>query len=364
MNSKNKQSKLFISLLVAMVLSLSLVGCGKSTEALVKEKLESYEEIAGNKDKEFNGLEFKVNSDIETKSDNYYPVDEDTKYPIVTFDLKDSETDFIESSESTVKLDIKNTENKLWDSEDEVSEYSIDTEDLDGTECFEATYTVELKDEELPEDVLSPNLKVDAFYIPTHSGLYKAAIYTYQEDENDYKFDDFIESFKIKDLQDYTNNQKQERLKTEELDKLKSQINAITCLDGANEQEKQIFDTRKQEALRLIANRASTDEINAAKEQLNTTNSDIQARIDRDKAAAEEAARIQQLQQQAAANAGSSQSGGYSSGNSWTQNSGGITGNATRGYYCVDGTYVGMADPHAKGRANACYGHGGFAINH
>lgn len=256
MNKKNKQSKLFKSLLVAMVLSLSLIGCGKNTEALVKENLESYEEVAGNKDEEFNGLEFKVNSDIETKSDYYYPVDEDTKYPIVTFDLKDSETDFTESSESTVKLDIKNTENKLWDSEDEVSEYSIDTEDLDGTECFEATYTVQLNDEELPEDVLSPNLKVDAFYIPTHSGLYKAAIYTYQEDENDYKFDDFIESFKVKDLQDYTNSKKQERLKTEELDKLKSQINAITCLDGANEQEKQIFDTRKQEALRLIANRA------------------------------------------------------------------------------------------------------------
>lgn len=353
MNKKNKHNKLFKSLFVVMVLSLSLIGCGKSTEALVKEKLESYEEVAGNKNKEFNGLEFKVNSDIETKSDNYYLVDEDTKYPIVTFDLKDSKTDFTESSESSIESAIKGNENQLWNSEDEVSEYSIDTEDLEGIECFEATYTVQLNDEELPEDVLSPNLKVDAFYIPTHSGLYKAAIYTYQEDENNYKFDDFIESFKIKNLQDYTNNKKQERLKTEELDKLKAQINAITCLDGANEQEKQIFDTRKQEALKLIANRASTDEINAAKEQLNTTNSDIQARIDRDKAAEEEAARIQQQQQQAAA-----------ARNSQTQNSGGITGNTIGGYLCVDGTNVGNADPHAKGRANACYGHGGFAINH
>lgn len=353
MNKKNKHNKLFKSLFVVMVLSLSLIGCGKSTEALVKEKLESYEEVAGNKNKEFNGLEFKVNSDIETKSDNYYLVDEDTKYPIVTFDLKDSKTDFTESSESSIESAIKGNENQLWNSEDEVSEYSIDTEDLEGIECFEATYTVQLNDEELPEDVLSPNLKVDAFYIPTHSGLYKAAIYTYQEDENNYKFDDFIESFKIKNLQDYTNNKKQERLKTEELDKLKAQINAITCLDGANEQEKQIFDTRKQEALKLIANRASTDEINAAKEQLNTTNSDIQARIDRDKAAEEEAARIQQQQQQAAA-----------ARNSQTQNSGGITGNTIGGYLCVDGTNVGNANPHAKGRANACYGHGGFAINH
>ena len=83
MNKKNKHNKLFKSLFVVMVLSLSLIGCGKSTEALVKEKLESYEEVAGNKDKEFNGLEFKVNSDIEAKSDYYYPVDEDTKYPIV-----------------------------------------------------------------------------------------------------------------------------------------------------------------------------------------------------------------------------------------------------------------------------------------
>ena len=85
----------------------------------------------------------------------------------------------------------------------------------------------------------------------------------------------------------------------------------------------------------------------------NTTNSDIQARIDRDKAAAEEAARIQQQQQQAAA-----------ARNSQTQNSGGITGNTIGGYLCVDGTNVGNANPHAKGRANACYGHGGFAINH
>ncbi|MDB7985124.1 hypothetical protein [Faecalicoccus pleomorphus] len=46
MNKKNKQSKLLKSLLVAMVLSLSLIGCGKNTEALVKEKLESYEEVA------------------------------------------------------------------------------------------------------------------------------------------------------------------------------------------------------------------------------------------------------------------------------------------------------------------------------
>lgn len=212
-----------------------------------------------------------------------------------------------------------------------------------------------MDDEQLPEDVLSSNLKVDALYIPTHSGLYKAAIYTYQEDENDYKFDDFIESFKIKELQDYTNDKKQERLKTEELNKLKKEIEGISCLDGANDQEKQIFDTRKQEALKLIENRASTDEINAAKEQLNTTNSDIQARIDRDKAAEEEAARIQQQQQQQQAAAAR---------NSQTQNSGGITGNTIGGYLCVDGTNVGNADPHAKGRANACYGHGGFAINH
>ena len=142
MNKKNKHNKLFKSLFVVMVLSLSLIGCGKSTEALVKEKLESYEEVAGNKDKEFNGLEFKVNSDIEAKSDYYYPVDEDTKYPIVTFDLKDSETDFTESSESTLESAIKGNENQLWNSEDEVSEYSIDTEDLEGIECFEATYTV------------------------------------------------------------------------------------------------------------------------------------------------------------------------------------------------------------------------------
>lgn len=34
-------------------------------------------------------------------------------------------------------------------------------------------------------------------------------------------------------------------------------------------------------------------------------------------------------------------------------------------YACMDGTQVpGTSDPHAKGEANACYGHGGFEINH
>lgn len=187
---------------------------------------------------------------------------------------------------------------------------------------------------------------MDSLYIPTYYGLYRASIYTYAEDGNDYKFEEFIDTFNIDKLQNYTSNEKQEKIRNEELSNLKIKVELITCNENANEQERQIFNIRKQEVLNLIAQKASLDEINTAIDQVNMTNTDIQARIDQEDAARAAAEASQKANQQQS----TSSYGGYQ----------GI-GN---GYYCVDGTYVGNADPHARGRANACYGHGGFQVNH
>ena len=74
------------------------------------------------------------------------------------------------------------------------------------------------------------------------------------------------------------------------------------------------------------------------------------AKVEADKRAAEEAAR-KQTQQQAPSNTSSGSSSGNNSPNS------GVT--STVSGYCNDGTYV-TGNPAARGKANACYGHGGW----
>lgn len=159
-----------------------------------------------------------------------------------------------------------------------------------------------------------------------------------------------------------TNTDIQSRLDKEKAEKeaqinaLKSQINSINCVDGANDTERSIFNTRKTDA-QNYANQSGADvnELQSKVDQLNQTNTDIQNRIYNDQVAAQRAAAAA-----AAAAQQNSNSGGYYSGSSSASNnaSGG-------GYACVDGYNPGPGhDIHAKGRANACYGHGGFAVNH
>ena len=139
-------------------------------------------------------------------------------------------------------------------------------------------------------------------------------------------------------------------LENAKYDDYKNRINAISCLDGANSQEQQIFTIRKNQALNLVASKAAVDQIESKINELNTTNTDIQNRKNNEAAAAA----------RAAANASRSSYSSTSSSSSYSSN----TTSSSGGYYCVDGMYVGNANPHARGRANACYGHGGFAVNH
>jgi len=60
----------------------------------------------------------------------------------------------------------------------------------------------------------------------------------------------------------------------------KSEVEAVQLVDGANESESEIFNTRKQQLLDMIERGESNDAINAALAVLKQTNDDIQQRIE------------------------------------------------------------------------------------
>lgn len=346
MKIKYKSLKYIKIVFISLFFALSLLGCSKSSEELVQEKMSESEILLGNQKESFEGLEYKINQDIKKEDSNYYLAGIDNEYPVLEMDVVEEEKDFKEVNSDELEEIIKNTEYGNWSTLDELDNYSIETEIINSEDCYHVSYAIKLDEDNLSDNILTSNLKVDSLYIPTYYGLYRASIYTYAEDGNDYKFEEFIDTFNIDKLQNYTSNEKQEKIRNEELSNLKIKVELITCNENANEQERQIFNIRKQEVLNLIAQKASLDEINTAIDQVNMTNTDIQARIDQEDAARAAAEASQKANQQQS----TSSYGGYQ----------GI-GN---GYYCVDGTYVGNADPHARGRANACYGHGGFQVNH
>ena len=344
----------FVSIMTTATTSLT-------TEQLIENELNSALNLVGDKTAVYKGLEYTVNSGLDNENDVYYLVD-NQHYPNVQFGILKEDKDFQNYDSSKLEKEIK-TFIKSGESLGDISNFSFKKSEIEGKECFISSYLISITDSR--KELLSKALRVKAIHIPTSSGVYNISFLTYKEDNNDYEFDQWLDSFKLDSLYNYTDGLKQnreeeakkieaEKEKQKQLEVLKSEVINIKCNGNANEQEQQIFDTRKQDILTLIENDASIEEISNAKLLLEQTNTDIQARIDREeaeRAAAQQAAKEREAQ--------SSSSNGNSS-SYQESNDAGIRG----GYYCVDGTYVGNANPHARGKANACYGHGGFQVNH
>jgi hypothetical protein len=72
-------------------------------------------------------------------------------------------------------------------------------------------------------------------------------------------------------------------------DSKKDEVNIIKIVDGANEQENEIFNTRKNVILKTIEEKAEFETIDNAIIALKNTNSDINARIENDRAVQEQA---------------------------------------------------------------------------
>lgn len=311
--------------------------------------LTDYQELKGTKSYEIKNLKFEASSKLEeiNNSDEliFYPC-EGEEIPYMMVSVYEDDVDFSDSIKEPQEAKIQNVLKFSAPENSIVENVDLSVEEKDSVQCLKTTYDV------IPEDKDLEKLKADSLLIPTQRGMYAITMYTYASDKNDYKFDEVLNTFEagnlVSTIQDSID-------KDNQLKQLKKEIKKITCLTNANEDEKNIFNTRKEKALKLIEQKASVEEVQKAKEELEKTNQDIQSRIDkeaaekarieeenRQKAIAEEKARQEALQQQQ------------------QQQSYGVDY-----YLCEDGTKVpGTSDPHAKGRANACYGHGGFVINH
>ena len=102
-------------------------------------------------------------------------------------------------------------------------------------------------------------------------------------------------------------------------DSKKDEVNIIKIVDGANEQETEIFNTRKNAVLKAIEEKVEFEKIDNSITTLKNTNTDINTRIDNDRIAHEQA------NLNTWTGGGSSSSGGSWSGNN---SNSGNTGNS------------------------------------
>lgn len=339
----------------------------------VKVEVPIYETLVGDKDENFYDLNYKLNSKLNFESvENKCFLSSEKGIPYVQFSLLDNEQDVHELEQDKLKDEVMNSEVNLWSKDDQITNEEFKQDDS----IYDYFYEVNIKDK---SQFSSNKISVHSKVIPTYSGLYKASIYTYSKDKNDYLFDEWTQSFNINKLLEDTLKVKEKKIedekKAEEERKLKehyvalkTEIENIKCNSSANIQESQIFEIRKQNTLNLIESRALDDEIASSKDELLQTNKDIENRLELERQAeearqAEEQRQLEAQRQAEAARAAQAQQSSSNNQNSYSSSS---SQNDTirGGYYCVDGTYVGNANPHAKGRANACYGHGGFQVNH
>lgn len=394
----------------------------EATKGTIKKKLKKFKVLSGENEVDYEGLKLKVNDKLTEDGNSikrFYPVKKQ-KYPVMTLTVYNESYDYSNFKDIVSKTKVKSYLEYSSVNDSKISKVKYTLKKLNDNEYYKINYNFKLSKK--TKKVLSKKLKGSAAFIPTKKGMYIIKFENYTDDKNNYKFNEVLDTMDISGLYSYLD----EKELQEKLDDLKEQTEKITVLAEANDQEKQIFDTRKQEVLNLIEQKASVEDIQKKIDELNQTNTDIQSRLDKEKAekeaqintlksqinsincvdgandtersifntrktdaqnyANQSDADINELQskvnqlnqtnmdiqnriyndqvaaQQAAAAAAAarqnSNSGGYYSGGSASNDTSG------GGYYCVDGMYVGNANPHARGRANACYGHGGFAINH
>lgn len=299
----------------------------------------------------FKHLNYKINNTVKLNltddKNTYYLVDE-KKIPKLEVSLFRKDLDFSNFNESVNENKVRVILKDYYTKKSIIKDIVYEADELG---CFKINYNVETNES---KKYVSGSLKSNAYLIPTEKGLYVINLQTYSEDDNDYKWEEFLNGVDVQGLKDYLQKVKEEKEKKKQLKQLKSEIKGITCLSSANSDEKQKFNDQKAAALLLIHEKASVEEVQNAKASLEQVNTDIQSRLDQEAAAAEQARQEEEARKAAEAQA---QAEAEAAAQAQTTTQSG-------GYTCVDGTNVGDADPHAKGRANACWGHGGFSVNH
>ncbi len=287
----------------------------------------------------FKHLKYVINQNLDTKSTkdkNTYYLESEGKIPKLEVYVFKKNMDFSTFNDTVNPNKLRVVFKEFYEDKSIIKDINYEMDELG---CIKTNYNIETSH--------TQSLKANAYVISSEKGLYVINLQTKSEDETDYKWDDFLKDVDVQGLRDYFQQVKEAKEKKRQLKQLKAEIKAITCLTNANSDEKNNFNTQKTAALSLIQQNASIEDVQTAKSNLEQINTNIQSRLDQEaqQAAQEEAARqVAQAQAQAAAQAAQAAS----------QND----------YYCVDGTNVGNANPHARGRANACWGHGGFVVNH
>jgi hypothetical protein len=300
----------------------------------------------------FKHLNYKINNTVKSKltddKNTYYLVDE-KKIPKLEVSLFRKDLDFSSFNESVNENKVRVILKDYYTKKSIIKDIVYEADELG---CFKINYNVETNES---KEYVSDSFKSNAYLIPTEKGLYVINLQTYSEDDNDYKWEEFLNGVDVQGLKDYLQKVKEEKEKKKQLKQLKSEIKGITCLSSANSDEKQRFNDQKVAALLLIREKASVKEVQNAKASLEQVNTDIQSRLDQEAAAAEQARQEEEARKAAEAQAQAEAEAAQAAAQTTTQSG---------GYTCVDGTNVGDANPHAKGRANACWGHGGFSVNH
>ena len=105
MKIKYKSLKYIKIVFISLFFALSLLGCSKSSEELVQEKMSESEILLGNQKESFEGLEYKINQDIKKEDSNYYLAGIDNEYPVLEMDVVEEEKDFKEVNSDELERD-------------------------------------------------------------------------------------------------------------------------------------------------------------------------------------------------------------------------------------------------------------------
>lgn len=316
-------------------------------------ELTDFQELEGTKSYEIKNLKFEASSSVEEIENSnelkLFPC-EGEEIPYMVVSVYEEDVDFSSSINEPEESKIQNILKESSPENSIIENIDLSIEEKDSVQCIKTTYDV------IPDDKNIEKLNADSLLIPTKRGMYAVTMYTFASDKNDYKFDDVLETFETNELVSTIQGNID---KDNQLKQLKKEIEKISCLENANEDEKALFNSRKEKALKLIKEEASVEEVQNAKSELEKTNQDIQSRIDQEAA---EKARIEEENRQRALEEERARQQQETQQRQQQQQQQQYNVDY---YLCEDGTKVpGTSDPHAKGRANACYGHGGFVINH
>ena len=247
-----------------------------TSQGILTALLKDFKTITGESAQTCEELNYSVNAELEEDKQedivSFHLVNSQI-FPVVKVDVDDIETDYVDKT-----INKKTVQSMIEEYPEfkncEIKDLKLETKEVDSVPCTYVTYSVEMSDD---IDLLSDNIVGETYIIPTHEGVYKTSLITYKEDKNDYEFEEFVNSMDTANCVETTRIHKEE---AEKYASLKDTVNNKKVLDQANDQEKAIFDQRKQDVLTQIENKESFDTIDQSIAVLDQTNTDIQTRLD------------------------------------------------------------------------------------